>query len=249
MGGGEKPQLIRQDGKRNDGRGPQDLRPLKITAGILGKASGSALVEWGRNKVLCGVYGPREVFPKHMTDPYKAIIQCKYMMAPFSSQEEHGRAGPNRRAMEINKVAKHVFENVVLTNEFPKTMINITMEVLQSDGGTRVAAITGASVALADAGIPMKDLVQGVSVGLIEGHQVVDLDKIEDNFGDCDTPAVVSLRTNEVLLYQMDATQMLTHDLVKNGLEMTFEAAKKIRAIQEKALADRFDRKEPVKKW
>src|SRR3990167_5657268 len=148
-----------KNGKRCDGRGFEDLRPIIVKAGVLKQASGSAYVEWGRNKVYAAVYGPHEVFPKHMTNNYKALINARYIMAPFSGLDDH------RRSIEISKVAKHVFENVVLTNLFPKTMIDVHMEVMQSDGGTRVASITAASVALADAGIPMRDLVCGVSVG------------------------------------------------------------------------------------
>jgi len=226
--------------KRLDGRGFKDLRDLKITAGVLKKAQGSAMVEWGRNKVIAGVYGPREVFPRHRTDPYRAIINCKYAMAPFSSLEEHGRAGPNRRAMEIGKVAKHVFENTVFTNLFPKTMIDISMEILQSDGGTRIAGITAASVAVVDAGIPVKDLVQGVSVGKVEGKLVVDLGKTEDNFGQSDVPAIVSLRSKEILLYQMDG--MLTKDEIHESLDLIFEAAKVVRQKQADALKEKYER-------
>jgi exosome complex component RRP41 len=235
--GVEKKQLIFGD-KRADGRAFTELRPLRITAGVLKQAAGSALVEWGTNKVLAGVYGPHEVVPKHLTNPYRAIINARYVMAPFSSLEEHNRPGPNRRSVEISKVAKHVFENVVLTNLFPKTMIDVHMEVLQSDGGTRVAAITAGSVALADAGIPMKDLATGVSVGKVEGKFVVDLDKYEDNLGDCDMPMIYSGRTGEILLYQMDG--LLSREEVKNGLEMGFEAAKKIRATQAEALKRKY---------
>lgn len=234
----EKKQLIFGD-KRADGRGFTELRPIKITAGVLNQANGSALIEWGKNKVLAGVYGPREVFPKHLTNPYRALINCRYIMAPFSSIEEHGRAGPNRRSIEISKVAKHVFENVVLTNLFPKTMIDVHMEVLQSDGGTRVAAITAASVALADAGIPLRDLVCGVSVGKVEGQFVVDLDKYEDNLGECDMPMVFSHRTGELLLYQMDG--MLSREEVGKCVSLGFDAAKRIRELQVNALKEKYE--------
>ena len=233
-----KPRLV-VDGKRLSGRGPLDLRNLKITAGVLKKANGSAMIEWGNNRILAAVYGPREVFPKHMTDPRKALINARYVMAPFSSSEEHGRSGPNRRSIEISKVARHVFENNVLVHQFPKTMININMEVLQSDGGTRVAAITAASVALVDAGIPVRDLVQGVSIGKIEGMQVADLDKTEDNYGDSDMPAIVSLRTGEILLYQMDGK--LKRAEVDSALSMIFEGAKKVREKQVEALRAKYE--------
>ena len=232
------------DGKRIDGRGPTDLRPLKITAGVLRKAEGSCMIEWGRNKVLAGVYGPREVVPRHLTDLHKAIIYCTYAMASFSSQEEHGRAGPNRRAIEIGKVTKHVFENNVLVNEFPKTTIDITIEVLQSDGGTRAAGITAASVALVDAGIPVRDLVQCVSVGRVNGQLVVDLNKEEDNLGSADIPMAFSLSAKELLLFQLDG--MLSKEEVSQSIDMAMDAAAKVRDVQVAALEEKYGSLETV---
>ena len=74
-----------KNGKRLDGRSFDDMRPLSIKAGVLKQAVGSALVEWGRNKVFAAVYGPHEVFPKHLTDNRRALINARYIMAPFSS--------------------------------------------------------------------------------------------------------------------------------------------------------------------
>src|SRR5271170_936166 len=148
MGGSDKPELI-INGKRLDGRMPEDLREIKIEVGTIKNAVGSAYIEWGNNKIIAAVYGPKEALPKHVQDPDRAIIKCRYTMAPFSSLEEHGRPGMNRRAIEISKVTKEVFENVVLLDLFPGNEISIFIEVLQSDGGTRAAGITCASVALA----------------------------------------------------------------------------------------------------
>src|SRR3989338_7169947 len=218
----KKPKLI-QNGKRISGRSFTDLRPLKITAGVLKQAGGSAMIEWGKNRIIAAVYGPHEVFPKFLTDNRKALVGCRYVMAPFSSLEDHGRSGPNRRSIEISKVAKHVFENVILTNKFPKTIIDIHMDVVQSDGGTRIAAITAASVALADAGIPVKDLVCGVAVGKIGGKLAVDIDKIEDNYGESDAAIIVSPRTGDVLLMQLEG--ILTPQEVRDSVKLAQDAA------------------------
>ena len=134
MGGGEnKPELV-INGKRLDGRDFNDLRPLKITASPLENAAGSAYLEWGNNRVISGVYGPKEANPRHLADATKAVIKCRYLMAPFSSLSEHGRSGPNRRATEISKVIKEVFENVVMTKEYPGSQIEVYIEILQGDG-------------------------------------------------------------------------------------------------------------------
>ncbi len=232
-----KPDLI-VNGKRVDGRDFDELRPIKIEAGVLKNADGSAYLEWGNNKILAGVYGPKEVFPRHMADPSKAIIKCRYTMAPFSSLADHGRTGPNRRSIEISKVTKEVFENVVILSEFPNSEIDIFIEVLQGDGGTRAAGITAASVALANAGIYMKDLVYAVSAGRIEDKIVLDFNMIEDNYSEADMPIAVAPRNNDILLLQMDGG--LSKEQLKEAVGMVLEAGKKISVLQKAALNDNY---------
>ena len=228
-----KPELLK-DGKRLDGRDFDELRPLSIEAGILKNADGSAYLKWGNNRVLAAVYGPKEATPKHFADPTKAIVKCRYAMAPFSSLEDHGRTGPNRRATEISKVAKEAFENVILLNEYPGGEIDIFMEILQSDGGTRAAGITAASVALANAGIHMKDLIYAVSAGRIGDHIVLDVNMLEDNYSDADMPMAVAPRNNDILLLQMDGG--LTKQQYKEAVDMVIRAGKNIQEEQRAAL-------------
>lgn len=230
---GNKPQLIK-DGKRMDGRAFDEPRPLRIEAGVLKNAAGSAYLEWGNNRVLAAVNGPKEATPKHFADPTKAIVKCRYMMAPFSSIEGHGRSGPNRRATEISKVAKEAFENVILLNDYPGGQIDIYMEILQSDGGTRAAGITAAAVALANAGIHMKDLVYSVSVGRIDEHMVLDVDMIEDNYSDADMPMVIAPRNDDVLLLQMDGG--LSREQFDTAMKMAVTSGKRIHEVQKAAL-------------
>ncbi len=234
----EKKLLV--NGKRNDGRGLEDLRSIRIQAGVLNEADGSALIEWGKNKILCGVYGPRECIPKHGANPFKAVIKCRYMMSPFSSLEEHGRSGPSRRSNELSKVIREAFENVVMTEKFPNTQIDVFLDVLQADGGTRVAAITVASVALANAGIPMKDMVTAVAAGKVGGEIALDLNKEEDNLGQSDLPVAMANRTKEILLLQMDG--MLTKEELQKAIEMAKRASDKIYAVQERALIEFYEK-------
>jgi exosome complex component RRP41 len=77
----EEIKLLTEDGLRLDGRKVDEHRPIKIEAGVLNRADGSAYIEWGDNKILAAVYGPREVHPKHLQEPSKAIVQCRYNMA------------------------------------------------------------------------------------------------------------------------------------------------------------------------
>ena len=93
MGGNSNVKLIDDNGIRIDGRKVDELRPIKIEAGVLKSADGSAYVEIGKNKVLAAVYGPRECHPRHMQNPAKAIVQCKYNMIAFSVNDRK-RPGP-----------------------------------------------------------------------------------------------------------------------------------------------------------
>jgi exosome complex component RRP41 len=235
----EKPELLK-NGKRLDGRAPDELRPISITANPIRNATGSAYIEWGNNKVLAAIYGPREALPKHTSDPDRAIIKCRYMMAPFSSLEEHGRVGMNRRATEISKVTKEVFESVVLLDLFPGNEISIFVEVLQGDGGTRAAGITCASVALAASGIPMRDMPFAVSAGKVGDLVILDLNKIEDNYSDADMPVAINPRLNEVTLLQMDGE--LTKEEYSKAMEMCIKAGKVITELQQKALKSPYEK-------
>jgi exosome complex component RRP41 len=232
-----KPELV-VNGKRLDGRRFDEVRNIKITASPLKNADGSAYIEWGNNKILAAVYGPREATPRHLADPSKAIIKCKYSMAPFSSLSEHGRSGPNRRAIEISKVIKEVFENVVVLTDFPGSQIDIFIEVLQGDGGTRAAGLTAASVALASAGIHMKDLVYAISAGRIGEHIVLDFDMIEDNYSDSYMPVAVAPRNDEILLLQMDGG--FTKEQLSTALKMVIHAGKAVSEAQRSALKERY---------
>jgi len=237
--GGANPDvvLVKDDGMRLDGRKLDELRPIKIKAGVLERADGSAYIEWGNNKVYVGVYGPREVHPRHDQSPSKAIVRCRYSMAPFSV-DDRKRPGPDRRSQEISKVISEAFSAVVFTDQFPRTAIDVFMEVVQADAGTRCAAMTAAAVALADAGIPMRDLVVAVASGKINGKVALDLNKAEDNFGEADCPMGIVPSTGEVVLLQMDGH--LTRDEWEQALAYNQAAVKVIHEIQKEALRERW---------
>jgi exosome complex component RRP41 len=158
-------------------------------------------------------------------------------MASFSVSERK-RPGPDRRSIEISKMVSEAIENVIFVEQFPRTSIDIFIEVLQASAGTRCAGITAASVALADAGIPMKDLVPSIAVGKIDGRVAIDLKKEEDNYGEADMPIAILPRTGEILLLQMDGH--FTLEEFKSGLNMAIEACKKIYELQKAALRQKY---------
>ena len=226
-----------EKGLRLDGRRVDEIRPMKIEVGVLSRADGSCYLEWGNNKVLAGVFGPRELHPRRMQRADTAIVRYRYSMAAFSV-EDRIRPGPNRRATEISKVSREAFEPVVLTHLYPSAVIDVFTEVLQADAGTRTAAINAATIALADAGIPMKGLVSACAVGKVDGKLVLDLGKDEDNYGDADLPVAMT-QDGDVTLIQMDGN--LTQDEFKEAMELVKVGCKQILEIQREALKGKFD--------
>lgn len=238
MGGQKKTaQLVDSNGLRVDGRRIDELRPIKLEVGVLDKADGSAYIEHGKNKILAAVYGPREAHPKHIALADRAVVRCRYHMAPFSTDERKSPA-PSRRELELSKVIRESLEPSIMSEYFPRATIDIFIEVLQADAGTRCAGITSAALALADAGIPMKELVAGCAAGKIEGKVVLDLSDIEDKQGEADLPVALMARSNVVTLLQMDGS--LTADEFNQAFEMATEACRKIYEMQREALKTKY---------
>ncbi len=233
----EKPVLIREDGLRHDGRKPDELRPIKMDVGILKNADGSAYVEYGGTKVIAAVYGPREVYPRHLALPDRALIRCRYHMAPFSTSDRKSPA-PSRREIELSKVIREALEAVVFTELYPRTTIDVFIEVLQADGGTRTAGLTAASLALADAGIPMKDLVAGVAVGKVDGVIVLDIDEVEDEFGEADMPIGYAAGIEEIVLLQLNG--VLTREEFVKALELAKKGAEQIYKLMKETLHKKY---------
>ena len=219
------------------GRKKDELRSIKIEAGVLTQADGSAYLEWGDNRVLAAVYGPRECHPRREQDPSQAVVRVAYNMAPFSVSDRM-RPGPNRRSREISKVTSEALQPMVLTQLFPGAAIDVYIEILEAEAGTRCAGLTAASVALADAGIPMKGLVASCAAGKIGDEVVLDLNREEDNYGSADLPLAVAPKTGEIMLLQMDGH--LTPDEFDEALELAYEACFDVYEIQKAALMDRY---------
>ena len=234
----EKPEkLIDKKGIRLDGRKLDELRPIKLEVGPLSNADGSAYIEQGKNKILAGVYGPREVHPRHLALSDRMVLRCRYHMAPFSVQERKSPA-PSRREVELSKVIRESLEPAIFMEYYPRTMVDLFIEVLQADGGTRCASITAAAIALADAGIPMKDLVVACAAGKADDKIVLDLMDEEDKLGSADVPVALMPNLNAITLLQMDG--ILTHEEFENAVNLAIEGCKKIYAMQKEALKSKY---------
>jgi exosome complex component RRP41 len=229
--------LIDKKGIRLDGRKADELRPIKIEVGALSNADGSAYIEHGKNKILAAVYGPKELHPKHLALPDRMALRCRYHMAPFSVQERKSPA-PSRREVELSKVIREALEPSIFLEYYPRTGIDVFVEVLQADGSTRCASITAASLAIADAGIPMRDLVVACSAGKIDDTVILDLMDTEDKMGEADVPVALMPNLNAVTLLQMDG--ILTSEEFEKALSMAIEGCKKIYVMQKEALRTKY---------
>lgn len=224
--------------QRIDGRRPDQMRPIEAKVGIIEKADGSALFKIGNTIAIAGVYGPREVHPKHMEDPEKAVVRCFYDMYSFSVPERK-RPGPDRRSIELSMVIKNALLPAIFIRDYPNSAIDVFVSILQADAGTRCAAISAASIALADAGIAMRDLVSAVACGIVNGQPVVDLNKAEeDTPGTTDMPIAYMPRKKSLTLLQLDGK--LSKEQLKEALKLGIAGCEQIYQIQKKALKDKY---------
>ncbi|WMT51627.1 MAG: exosome complex exonuclease Rrp41 [Ferroplasma sp.] len=228
--------LIRDDGLRLDGRATNEMRPIKIQTGVVDRADGSAFIEWGANKIIVAVY-VREAYPKHAQNIDRAIVKARYNMSGYSV-EERKRPGPDRRTMEISKVVSEALSSAIVLEKLPRAEVDVFIQVLEADAGTRIASLTASSVAVADAGVPMRDLVVGCTAGKADGKIVLDLSKDEDNFGQADIPMAILPRTGKVVLLQLDGD--VTEEEFNQATSMMMEAMPRISEIQRNALMDKY---------
>lgn len=229
--------LIDENGRRTDGRTADELREIRITAGVVKNADGSAFIEFGMNKIVVAVYGPREVHPKHMALPDRCVLRCRYHMSPFSTDTRKNPA-PSRREVEISKVMREALEPTLMLEDYPRAAIDVYVEVLQADGGSRCAGITAASVALADAGISMRDIVSACAAGKVDDKIVLDINDTEDKEGGADMPLAYMPHLEQVTLLQLDG--ILTEEEFNKCLDKAVKGCTMVYEVQRQALMHKY---------
>jgi len=178
---------------RRDGRRPGDLRPVRIVPGFMPPAEGSVLIEFGDTRVICTA-SVQESVPPFLRGSGKGWVTAEYAMLPRSSPEriERERRGPGGRTHEIQRLVGRSLRAVTDTDALGERSILVDCDVIQADGGTRTASITGGYVALAlaldrlrkggpFARLPLADSVAAVSVGVVDGRLLLDLCYAEDS--------------------------------------------------------------------
>jgi len=233
------PVCFREDGLRLDGRAKDEGRPFSCEVGVIKNAQGSALVRHGGNQIYAAIYGPREVHPRHMAKQDRGILRVYYRMCTFSVHERKSPA-PNRRENEISKVIREALEPVLFLEAYPDSQIEIYIEVVAADGGTRCASTTAASLALADAGIPMKSMLVGIAAGKVQDQVILDLGDKEDKVGQADVPAVVVMKDKSISLLQFDGEMSL--DEMDLAFKYILTGAEAIYQKQLEALKGKYEK-------
>ncbi len=225
--------------KRSDGRKLDEMRPITAKVGIIPNADGSAMFSFGKTVAIAAVYGPRLLHPQHMQNPQRAILRVNYDLLSFSVSERK-KPGPSRRSQEISKVTEWSLSPALELKEFPNTVVDVQIYILQADASTRVAGINAASMALAHAGLPMKNLVCAVAIGKMDKDLVVDVDKDEEDFEDgegaTDFPVAKIANSDKYTLLQLDGK--IQPHIIPKALKLVDEACETIYEIQKKALKE-----------
>jgi len=225
--------------KRADGRKFDEIREIEAKVGIIPNADGSAMFKTGGTIAIAAVFGPRTLHPQHMQNPEKGILRVNYGMMPFSVSERI-RPGPNRRSQEISKVTEWALTPIIDLEGYPNTVVDVFIQIPQADAGTRVAGINAAVMALAQAGVPMKEMASAVSIGKLDKTLVVDLNKEEEDFdegeGSTDIPICILSKSKKISLLQLDGKISIKE--LKEVIELAKKATEKIHEIQVKTLKE-----------
>ena len=225
--------------KRPDGRKVDEIRTMSAKVGVVPNADGSAMFQFGDTIAIAAVYGPKEMHPQHSQNPATGTLRCTYNMMSFSVSERI-KPGPSRRSQEISKITEWALAPALKIEQFPSTVVDVHISIIQADASTRCAGINAAAIALAHAGVPMKDLVSSVSIGKLDKQLVVDVNKDEEDWeegeGATDMPFAFLSTQDKLTLMQLDGN--ITPKQYKEAMELARKAIKQVYEVQKKALKE-----------
>jgi ribonuclease PH len=237
---------------RHDGRSPAALRPVRLEPNWLKTADGSVLITVGETRVLCAATVEDKV-PPFLKDTGEGWVTAEYSMLPASTStrtsREVAKGRPSGRTMEIQRLIGRALRSVVDRKALGPRTLWVDCDVLQADGGTRTASITGGFVALALAAAKLREkgivtrpifssLVAAVSVGMVTGTPVLDLDYVEDSAADVDMNVV---RTDDGRYIEVQGTAETTpfkRDRLTELLNLADVGIDELQAMQRNAIGD-----------
>ena len=236
--------------KRPDGRSAHQLRRVKLSRGVMKFADASCLIEWGATQVICTATVEEKV-PPFLRNSGRGWVTAEYGMLPRSSQQRiereslKGRVGG--RTQEIQRLIGRSLRTVVDLAALGERSIIIDCDVIQADGGTRCASITGGFVVLADAlcglrakrvlaAVPLRDFVAACSVGMVQGNPALDLDYAEDSTAEVDMNVVMTGRGGFVEVQGTAERSPFGRAELDRMLQLAGQGVRRLVALQRKAL-------------
>lgn len=242
---------VMSDFQRADQRALDELRPVRITRGFTSNPAGSVLVEFGNTRVMCTA-SVSEGVPRFKKFSGEGWLTAEYSMLPSATHErmprESMRGKVKGRTHEISRLVGRALRAAVDLSELGENTINLDCDVLQADGGTRTAAITGAYVALADAiavlqeqgvvpGEPLLDPIAAISVGIIDGHVCLDLPYEEDSRAEVDLNVVMDAHGDFVEIQGTGENGVFGRDELDEMLDVAQQGCYQLIEAQRAALA------------
>jgi len=226
--------LLSDQGFRIDGRRPGELRRVQCKMGVFSQADGSSYLEQGNTKVLAAIYGPHESRSNKTKSAHdRAVLNCQFSMATFSTGERKRRPHGDRKSLEISMHLKQTFEAAILTELYPRSQIDIYVEVLQADGGNLCACINAATLALMDAGIAMRDYVSACTASMLEDeHPILDMSHIEETSGMVAVMSMAVLPKSGQIVY-LEMNNRLHKDHLDKVHEVAYKGCKDIHTVMD----------------
>lgn len=227
-------ELISDQGLRLDGRRATELRKIRCQLGVFTQPDGSAYLEQGNTKVLAAVYGPHQASARK-SNHEEVVVNCQFSMATFSTGERKNRPRGDRRSQEITIHLQQTLSAAIMTELYPRSQIDIYIEMLQADGGNFCAAINAATLALVDAGICLKEYVTACTASLANGDvPLMDVSNVEEMSGG-PTLTVATLPSSGKIAF-MEMSQRFHLDSLPKVLETASKGCKEIATVIDEAV-------------
>ncbi|KDR24253.1 Exosome complex exonuclease RRP41, partial [Zootermopsis nevadensis] len=228
--------LLSDQGLRLDGRRANELRQIRCKLGVFSQPDGSAYLEQGNTKVLAAVYGPHEIRGSRTKSLHdKALVNCQYSMATFSTGERKRRPRGDRKSQEMSMHLRQALQAAIRVEVYPRSQIDIFVEVLQADGGNYCACVNAATLAIMDAGIPMKEYMVACTASLGNGDvPLVDISHLEENSGGPNLTVAALPLSGQVALMEMSQRFHLDH--LPKVVECALQGCRDIHQILDQAV-------------
>lgn len=240
-------ELLSPQGLRLDGRRPHELRCIKCKLGVFEQPDGSAYLEQGNTKVLAAVYGPHQARSKKL-DVNEMVINCQYSMATFSTSERKNRPRGDRKSQEITLYLKQALKAAIKTELYPRSQIDVYVEVLQADGANYAVALNAATLAIVDAGICLTEYVIACTASLTKDNiALTDVSHLEEITGG-PTLTVASLPVSNKIVF-MEMTQRFHLDNLPKVMEQALAGCREIKEIMETAIREHLIQMGSVGDW